>query len=235
MLIPEPVHDAEEVVNPLDPQTGSSAPPSADPVGPSGESGDYALASEPESAAPPEALSDLDENRSPCPMCGEMIMTTAVKCRFCGEVFDASLRGSPLVAGPEAFDPEVVMWFRAEIYGLGGLWIFIGILAVIAGIFVAGARSLPDVVRGLGVYLFLSGCGFIVLGIFTCLKQMWAVYVGLGVSYLFVLVHLVQVSQGACGAVCSIGLLAIGIFLAHRTINDAGKMRAAGIPLTAKV
>jgi predicted RNA-binding Zn-ribbon protein involved in translation (DUF1610 family) len=32
------------------------------------------------------------ESRRPCPMCGEMILTTAAKCRFCGEVFDATLK-----------------------------------------------------------------------------------------------------------------------------------------------
>ena len=33
------------------------------------------------------------ENRRPCPMCGEMILVNAVKCRFCGEVFDDDLKG----------------------------------------------------------------------------------------------------------------------------------------------
>ena len=28
----------------------------------------------------------------PCPMCGEMILASAVKCRYCGEVFDETLR-----------------------------------------------------------------------------------------------------------------------------------------------
>ena len=31
------------------------------------------------------------ENRRPCPMCGEMIIATAAKCRFCGEVFDPTV------------------------------------------------------------------------------------------------------------------------------------------------
>jgi len=33
-----------------------------------------------------------DENRRPCPACGEMIVATAAKCRFCGEIFDATLK-----------------------------------------------------------------------------------------------------------------------------------------------
>ena len=32
------------------------------------------------------------EPRRPCPMCGETILASAVKCRFCGEVFDAVLK-----------------------------------------------------------------------------------------------------------------------------------------------
>jgi len=32
------------------------------------------------------------EPKRPCPMCGEMILASAVKCRFCGEVFDPMLR-----------------------------------------------------------------------------------------------------------------------------------------------
>jgi predicted RNA-binding Zn-ribbon protein involved in translation (DUF1610 family) len=31
-------------------------------------------------------------NRKPCPACGEMIVAGAVKCRFCGEIFDAALK-----------------------------------------------------------------------------------------------------------------------------------------------
>ena len=44
----------------------------------------YALASPPEPGP--------EENRRPCPACGELIMNTAVKCRFCGEIFDPTLR-----------------------------------------------------------------------------------------------------------------------------------------------
>ena len=30
-------------------------------------------------------------DRRPCPMCGEMILATAIKCRYCDEVFDQGL------------------------------------------------------------------------------------------------------------------------------------------------
>jgi hypothetical protein len=34
--------------------------------------------------------------RKPCPACGELIMTVAKKCRFCGEYFDEELRRSSI-------------------------------------------------------------------------------------------------------------------------------------------
>jgi rubredoxin len=35
-----------------------------------------------------------ENDRRPCPMCGEMIVASALKCRFCGEIFDESLAAS---------------------------------------------------------------------------------------------------------------------------------------------
>ncbi|MFN0051574.1 MAG: hypothetical protein ACKV0T_05245 [Planctomycetales bacterium] len=35
---------------------------------------------------------EADDGRKPCPACGEMIMAKAAKCRFCGEIFDATLK-----------------------------------------------------------------------------------------------------------------------------------------------
>lgn len=32
------------------------------------------------------------DERKPCPACGEMIVRGAVKCRFCGEIFDPTLK-----------------------------------------------------------------------------------------------------------------------------------------------
>jgi len=43
-------------------------------------------------AGPDPAAAPAAEARTPCPMCGEMIVATAAKCRFCGEVFDPTLK-----------------------------------------------------------------------------------------------------------------------------------------------
>jgi DNA-directed RNA polymerase subunit M/transcription elongation factor TFIIS len=40
----------------------------------------------------PVALPAEGGDRKPCPMCGEMIQKDAVKCRYCGEIFDPVLR-----------------------------------------------------------------------------------------------------------------------------------------------
>jgi hypothetical protein len=48
---------------------------------------------EPEPAPRKKARDETeDEGRKPCPMCGEMIREEAVKCRYCGEIFDPELR-----------------------------------------------------------------------------------------------------------------------------------------------
>ena len=52
---------------------------------PSGQSASGALSGAPASAPDP---------RRPCPMCGEMIVIGAAKCRFCDAIFDENLRRS---------------------------------------------------------------------------------------------------------------------------------------------
>tara|TARA_R110002072_G_scaffold13481_1_gene56732 strand:+ start:197117 stop:197596 length:480 start_codon:yes stop_codon:yes gene_type:complete len=73
--IPDAVYDAEEV--------GGGDEYSDDNYGDDYGDGqyDYDVSSAPAA-----------ENRKPCPACGEMIVDGAVKCRFCGEIFDAALK-----------------------------------------------------------------------------------------------------------------------------------------------
>jgi hypothetical protein len=79
---PEPIYEAEAVEQPEAPEIIDDE---LDPYADVGSPDPYALAGEPEPAT-------TAERRRPCPMCGEMILADAVKCRFCGEVFDATLK-----------------------------------------------------------------------------------------------------------------------------------------------
>ncbi len=52
------------------------------------DGGDYAVVD----PGPGANAGSETEARRPCPMCGETILAAAVKCRYCGEVFDAVLK-----------------------------------------------------------------------------------------------------------------------------------------------
>jgi predicted RNA-binding Zn-ribbon protein involved in translation (DUF1610 family) len=86
---PEPIYDAELV----DPQYGPNPFDDLDGGQP------YAMTAEPAEASTAEV-------RKPCPMCGEMIVATAAKCRFCGEVFDPTLKKARKKSGRYGPDDE---------------------------------------------------------------------------------------------------------------------------------
>jgi predicted RNA-binding Zn-ribbon protein involved in translation (DUF1610 family) len=71
VVVPEEIIEAEEVAEP-------ASPVNAEPG--------YAI------EVSPNPAKDDGKERHPCPMCGEMILVSAAKCRFCGEIFDPKLR-----------------------------------------------------------------------------------------------------------------------------------------------
>jgi predicted RNA-binding Zn-ribbon protein involved in translation (DUF1610 family) len=76
---PEPVYDAEAF--------DESRPPAGlDPYADLDADKPYGVVD------PQPGAASSPESRRPCPMCGEMILTTAAKCRYCGEVFDPTLK-----------------------------------------------------------------------------------------------------------------------------------------------
>jgi hypothetical protein len=97
---PEPVYEAEVVLvsprkspiqqspprNPPARPSPAPKPPAVNPYVDLDDDQPYAL------AAPPPADESAIESRRPCPECGEMILSSAIKCRFCGEIFDAVLK-----------------------------------------------------------------------------------------------------------------------------------------------
>jgi DNA-directed RNA polymerase subunit M/transcription elongation factor TFIIS len=55
---------------------------------------------------PTQAQESPSESRRPCPACGEMIVATAAKCRFCGEVFDATLKKVKKKKKSKSYGPD---------------------------------------------------------------------------------------------------------------------------------
>jgi len=128
--------------------------------------------------------------------------------------------------------PAIQHRFHQQILALGVAWIILGSL-------VARARVL-DLIREQPIgdyalqlefalvvkdlYLLLA-LAWIISGVLTCLKIMPGVYIGLGFSYLALLIYF--------NLWMWIGLFAI-IFQAHRVIGYAGLLQQRGISLTAK-
>jgi predicted RNA-binding Zn-ribbon protein involved in translation (DUF1610 family) len=91
MIVPEAVHDAEELGTSGTEPARTEYNPVDDLFGVEGSSDE---ATSPDAPTPGE-----DAQRRPCPMCGELIVASAAKCRFCGAIFDRRLRGMPSRGG----------------------------------------------------------------------------------------------------------------------------------------
>lgn len=201
-VVPEQVYEAEEVV------------PSSSLPRPDGERrGDDSEAAE--------------QDRRPCPMCGEMILTHARKCRFCGEILDAGLRRRSGSGGRRGS-------VRTLMSGLGGLWIFFGcgsLLVAVDGIAVSEGRRGSGGDEALVALVVLVSLAWLVFGICTCQKQLWAVCAGLVFSYLALVLNLIGMAaivtadreeSGAAGLFFLLLLLVPGIVQAHRVISRLG-------------
>src|SRR5262245_59409395 len=69
--VPQAIMDAEEIVRP-------SAPVAPKPMAPERNPFAFGGSNEPEPSAPDTG----GDSRRPCPMCGEMILASAAKCRY---------------------------------------------------------------------------------------------------------------------------------------------------------
>lgn len=127
---------------------------------------------------------------------------------------------------------EVLIKFRQQITALGGLWTFFGVLTLVAVIaLTALSEQIPNPeLQSFLVIAVLGGSSvlWLTVGIASCFKQMWAVYVGLGVSYLGLLSNLLQLN------LCGLAILIVVIIQAHRVLGFAKQLRAAGVPLDSK-
>jgi predicted RNA-binding Zn-ribbon protein involved in translation (DUF1610 family) len=122
---PDPVYDAEVV------EMGPPAePPGFNPFADLDDDKPYGV------AKPTPSQESSTEERRPCPMCGEMILTTAAKCRFCGEVFDPTLKKAKKKKKSKKHAPEDEELAGSEIvFGLlcSGLACIFGLVWLIQG------------------------------------------------------------------------------------------------------
>ncbi len=144
---PEPVYDAEIVETNMAPDKPAGFNPFAD----FDDDRPYGIAN------PPPTESSSTESRHPCPMCGEMILITAAKCRFCGEVFDSTLK--------RAKGPEKSKRHRVEDAEIGAAEIALAILctwvALALGILWM-AQGKPKGIKLLKVVAIVIGISFII-------------------------------------------------------------------------
>ena len=71
----------------------------------------------------------MDEQRKPCPACGEMIMATAHKCRFCGTDIDAYVAAREATTERTLFEGHPAVVYSAGQYVL--IVITLGIAALV--------------------------------------------------------------------------------------------------------
>src|SRR5687767_106166 len=81
-------------------------------------------------------------------------------------------------SGISPADVDKLRKFRQQMHALGGIWIFLGAVALGLGIFTLVSPNLAvhPIVKGI---MLVSGVVHLTIGIMTCRKEMWAVYVGI--------------------------------------------------------
>jgi ribosomal protein L37AE/L43A len=177
---PEPVYEAEVVlVNPkksvppksavqkLSPQKSPpKQSPSIDPYAELDDDKPYAMVDRPPAAA------TENESRRPCPDCGEFILTSAAKCRFCGEVFDDVLKRGATKKGKNT--KKAPSRSKASDDGAGMRDLVLGFASFVLGLgltLFSFANPTGDA-KGGGKFMVFTG--LILGGIVGMLRGIWA-------------------------------------------------------------
>ena len=132
---------------------------------------------------------------------------------------------------PDGFT-QLLKKFRQQITALGAVWIFFGGVGMVAsGVMLMRSQTVQsneDVGFVFGIVVAIISIVWFGLGIATCLKQMWAVYLGLGISYLSLLGNLTSLN------ICGLVIVVLVIIQGHRVIGYSKTLLAASIPLNSK-
>jgi hypothetical protein len=143
---------------------------------------------------------------------------------------------SPATAGPQIHAGntaqvalvKVLRDFRSQIVALGAFWIIIGAIATGMGVYLTTQDAQNPNQKILMIVVAVMGGAWIALGALVCAKQIWALYIGLVLSYLSLVGNLVNLN------ICAIVLVAVVILQAHRVLGWVKQLRAAGIPLSTR-
>lgn len=132
-----------------------------------------------------------------------------------------------------ATNAKLVKDFRSQSLALGVLWILIASLCIGLSLVFLNARSLMsgDAQTRFANATLLGGVGiaWLVSGTLALTKNIWGVYFGLVLSYLWLIGVVLQVN------ICAFVIVIIVLIQAHRVIGFANKMKKLGIPLTQRV
>jgi len=167
-----------------------------------------AFASEPATMPAQAGPAAVGEDRKQCPMCGEMIAAKAIRCRFCGEVLDPTMKGIVNMPG-DVSEPgwkTVRSGLKTLYYSLATIFGAI-VLAIVGGIILAALEGGRNFGPGggnppIGLMILFVLLGLTVLG------------AGLGALIGQIMCANVPASSGARGFAIGSAICLVGYVLA---------------------